>query len=152
MNSLVIDEDAFDGLDDDQREVLEKAATQTREWAIERELQPTPRLAKAFCEQGRTRSSWRATADLAALERATAPVTAELERDEQTGELIEAIRDAEADVAVSAAPTGALRRHGAGSTRRRLAKLDGVYRFEITDEHLRKAGVTTRPRSPRTTA
>ena len=143
VNSLVVNQDAFDGLDEGQGETLEQAATQTREWAIE-ETPSDAELARTFCERGSS-LALASEADIAALARATQPVTAELERDPQTRAIIEAIRGLKRDVAVSATTPEPCAKAGGGAgagADKDISQLDGVYRWETTDEHLRQAGVT----------
>ena len=136
VNSLVIGDEVFDGLDDAQRKVLAQAAAQTREWAIE-ESPTDADAAEAFCADGR-RVVLASEQQVAALERAAAPVTAELESDGQTASIIEAIRALKGDVP-DAKPSGCGQAPDASA---RSSKFDGVYRFRITDEQLRKAGIT----------
>ena len=136
VNSLVIGDEVFDGLDDAQRKVLAQAAAQTREWAIE-ESPTDADAAEAFCADGR-RVVLASDQQVAALERAAAPVTAELESDGQTASIIEAIRALKGDVP-DVKPSGCGQAPDASA---RSSKFDGVYRFRITDEQLRKAGIT----------
>ncbi len=136
VNSLVIGDKAFDRLDDAQRDVLAEAATQTREWAIE-ESPTDAEAAEAFCADGR-RVVLASDQQLAALERAAAPVNAELESDGPTASIIEAIRALERDV-----PD--VKPSGCGRAAVRSSKYDGVYRFRITDAQLHKAGITSPP-------
>ena len=136
VNSLVIGDKAFDGLDDAQRKLIAEAAAATRDWAIE--ASPTDaEAAEAFCADGR-RVVLATEQQLAALEAAAAPVTAELESDPQTASSIEAIQALKQDVSADA-PVGCGKAAPAAAD---SAKFDGVYRFEITDEQLRDAGLT----------
>ena len=145
-NALVINDDALERLDDEQREVLENAAAQTRDWAIEN-LPSDAEQADAYCDAGGA-VVLASDSELAALERATAPVSAALERDGPTRELIEAIRARKGEVA-AAAPAAAcgtpLGRDATRSGGTADKRFDGVYRFEITDAELRHAGITERP-------
>jgi Bacterial extracellular solute-binding protein, family 7 len=143
---LVVNHDVLDDLDGDQRAVLEQAAAETRDWAIDAATSDAD-AAAAYCTTGGA-VVLASDAEIAALQRATAPVYAELERDEQTRRLIEAIRRRKDEVAPAtpAAPCGRpaepdeARSGGATDTR-----FDGVYRFEITDAELREVAVTSRP-------
>lgn len=143
-NALVANDDVLEDLDESQREILERAAAQTREWAIE----STPdeaQAAQAYCEDGGA-VVLASEADVAALEEATVPVYAELEGDKQTKSLIEAIRELEEEIAVSATAPAGCGETGAGAgaepTATPISRFDGVYRFEITDKQLRDVGVT----------
>jgi TRAP-type C4-dicarboxylate transport system substrate-binding protein len=149
-NALVIDDEAFDGLDDRQRDVLRTAAAETREWAID----TTPSdaaAARSHCKRGHA-VVLVGDEDIAALEAAAAPVIAELERDEQTRRLIDRIRDLKRQTTVSATAPVRCGNPGdsaagtddgtapAGADDR--STLAGVYRFEVTEEDLRAEGVT----------
>jgi TRAP-type C4-dicarboxylate transport system substrate-binding protein len=144
-NALVINDEALERLDERRRAVLEKAAVETREWAI----QTLPSDADAAAEYCRSGGAvvLASDADLAALERATAPVYAELERDEQTRQLIEAIRQRKNEVAPPAPPAACGRPEGRDEARAGGGadpRFDGVYRIELTDADLRAAGITAR--------
>ena len=104
----------------------------------------TRELAQAFCKQG-ARLVMASKQDLAALERAEQPVTAELERDEPTKQVMEAIRDLKQEVAVSATAAPGCGQDGdsaASTSENDISQLDGIYRYETTDDDLREAGVT----------
>jgi TRAP-type C4-dicarboxylate transport system substrate-binding protein len=149
-NALVIGDEVFEGLDERQRDVLRKAAAGTRGWAIE----TTPsdaEAARAHCERGNA-VVLVGDEDIAALEKAAAPVIAGLERDDQTRRLIDRIRDLRRQTTVSAtapvrcgnpggpAAGGGDRSAPAGADH--PSTLAGVYRFEVTEEDLRAEGVT----------
>jgi TRAP-type C4-dicarboxylate transport system substrate-binding protein len=134
VNSLVIADAAYGRLDDAQRKVLAEAAAQTRDWAIE-ESPTDAEAAEAFCATGQS-VVLASDGQLAALEQAAAPVTAELESDEQTASIIESIRALKQDAAAPAAAACGR------PARAHSPKFDGVYRFRITDAQLRDAGVT----------
>jgi TRAP-type C4-dicarboxylate transport system substrate-binding protein len=142
VNSLVIGSEAYRDLDEDQRELLAKAAAQTRDWAIQSNPSDAE-AARSFCRQGGAVVN-AGDADVAALVDATAPVYAELERDQLTKELIAAIRELKQSTTVSAdAPVecGGKPEAGGGPA---TDAVDGVYRFRVTDEELRAEGVTDR--------
>jgi TRAP-type C4-dicarboxylate transport system substrate-binding protein len=144
VNSLVVNAEVYDRLDDGQRDVLAKAATETREWAID-EIPTDVEAARAFCGEGNA-IVVADEADVAALERATQRVYAELERDQQTATIIAAIRELKRESAVSATTSVACGEtdpsHGSQAAGGNVSEFNGVYRFEITDEDLREAGVT----------
>ncbi len=104
VNSLVINQKVQESLTEDQRAVLLDAAAKTREWAIAKT--PTDAdAAKAYCDGGG--SVVLASADdVAALEKATAPLYEELEQDAQTRQLIADIR-AVKESSPAAAPVAA---------------------------------------------
>jgi TRAP-type C4-dicarboxylate transport system substrate-binding protein len=141
---LVINDEAFAKLDEDRRRVLERAAAETREWATE--MAPSDaEAAQLYCAKGGV-VALAGGDDVAALEAATAPVYAELERDPVTKELIAAIRDLRDGLAPPPAATACGRALAAArGSGRATARFDGVYRFEITDEQLRDAGITNPP-------
>jgi TRAP-type C4-dicarboxylate transport system substrate-binding protein len=137
VNTLVIGDAAYDRLDEAQRRAISEAAAQTRDLLIQ-DNPSDAEAAKAFCADGR-RVVLASEQQLAALEHAAAPVMAELESDEQTASIVAAIRGMKTDAAGAPAP------EPCGEVARSVsAKFDGVYRFRITDEQLREAGVTER--------
>ena len=85
-NALVVNDEVFAGLDDGQREILRKAAAQTRDWAIET-IPDDAEAAKAYCDKGGA-VVMASAADVAALEQATASVNTELEHDPETQRII----------------------------------------------------------------
>jgi hypothetical protein len=140
VNSLVIGSKAYKDLDADQRELLSKAAAQTRDWAIAAGPSDAE-AARSYCRKG-GRVVSAGEADVAALEERTAPVYAELERDRPTRELIAAIRKLKESTTVSAdhaVTCGSEPKAGGGSAPHAI---DGVYRFKTTDKELRDNGIT----------
>ena len=145
-NALVVNDKVFAGLDDGQREILRKAAAQTRDWAIET-IPGDAEAAKAYCDKGGA-VVMASAADVAALEQATAPVTAELEHDPETQRIIAQIRALKARAAAPAAPapcgvpdTGdraAGETVGAGEA----TAIDGAYRVELTQDELLARGLS----------
>jgi TRAP-type C4-dicarboxylate transport system substrate-binding protein len=148
-NALVINHEALAELDEGQREILEQAAQQTRDWAIE----TTPKdaeAASAYCRKGGV-VVLASAADVAALERAAAPVYADLERDPQTKRFISRIRALASDLAAMEAATacdgsaggtsaGAVRIAGVKAGKRAFP--EGVYRIELPFDYLRSKGFT----------
>jgi TRAP-type C4-dicarboxylate transport system substrate-binding protein len=136
VNSLVISDKAYDALSEQQRDTLTKAAAQTRDWAIDRSPTDTE-AAQAWCHGGRS-IVLASQPQLAALRQAAAPVTQQLERNAGTARLIAAIRDLGQGVSAPApAACGASSRDGADN-----ARINGVYRFTISDGQLREHGIT----------
>jgi TRAP-type C4-dicarboxylate transport system substrate-binding protein len=145
-NALVINDDALAELDEGRREILEQAAAQTREWAIET-LPNDAEAAKAYCENGGAVVLASGT-DVAALERAAASVYAELEQDPQTKEFIGRIRVLGSTIAVptatpctrsaNAVTTGVAAARDAG----RSAFPEGVYRYQLPFDYLLSKGFT----------
>ena len=144
--TLVVDADVFEGLDDEQRRILGDAAVQTRDWAI-RAMPTEAEAARKYCEGG-GRIVLAGEADLAALEQAVTPVYAELERDPETRSLIDQIRalvTADSSTAPSlhaqcAAPAGVAASDRAGPT-----VLDGVYRTSFTLAELQRSPLLEAP-------
>jgi TRAP-type C4-dicarboxylate transport system substrate-binding protein len=137
VNSLVINADVHRGLDAGERDIIERAAERTRAWAVD----ATPsdvEAARTWCNHhGIVLAS---DPDLAALERATAPVYAELERDSQTKRLIARIRELKSELAVSAVePCSARAQSSARPTD--TAGLIGVWRTHPTYEEGIAAGL-----------
>jgi hypothetical protein len=142
-NAIVVNARALEQLDAGQRTILAQAADETRASIIE----STPddaELARAYCESepGSGRVIVLASdVDVAALEAATAPVYAELERDALTKRVIERIRArkrSQRDAAATACGESAATLANAKAT----SALDGKYRFEVTDEELRAEGAS----------
>jgi TRAP-type C4-dicarboxylate transport system substrate-binding protein len=52
VNTLVINSDVFDELDDERKDVLRTAAADTREWAASTQAVPETELAAAHCDGG----------------------------------------------------------------------------------------------------
>ena len=145
-NALVVNEEVFAGLDDEQRGILRKAAVQTRDWAIET-IRDDADGANAYCEQGGA-VVMASAAEVAALERATASVTAELEQDPQTKRFIAEIRGLKARATAPAPPGPCGEPHtggrAAGETRGagKATRIDGAYRAELTDDELVARGLS----------
>jgi TRAP-type C4-dicarboxylate transport system substrate-binding protein len=104
VESLVVNADVFAGLTDEQQTTLRDAAEATRDWAVA-ETPDEHGDAQWFCQLG-GQVVWADEADVDALERATAPVYADLEADPGTRSMIAAIRGAtdRAPAPVPAAP------------------------------------------------
>ena len=145
-NALVVNDDVFAGLDDEQRGILRKAAGQTRDWAIET-IPDDAAGAKAYCDQGGS-VVLASAAEVAALEKATASVYADLEDDPETKRAIDEIRSLKAGATAPAAPApcGAPDTGGqaAGETvdAGEATAIDGVYRAELTDDELVARGLS----------
>jgi TRAP-type C4-dicarboxylate transport system substrate-binding protein len=144
VHGLVVNTKAFQRLTDRQRAILRRAAVDTRRYVIRTNVSEAAAAAQ-FCRNGGAIVA-SSPADLAGLERATAPLYATLERDPLTRRLIERIRQLERGTradspiplcepakAAAAGPTTKVR---AGPT-----IPDGIYRKEITEQALLAAGV-----------
>jgi TRAP-type C4-dicarboxylate transport system substrate-binding protein len=138
---LVINDDVADRLDAQQRTAVEKAAIETRDWMI-RTGPRDAEAARGYCRGGGAVVLAK-RGDIAALQAATAPVTATLERDPKTRDLIAAIRERRRgiDPPVPVACGHQADARGAAARGGADARFDGVYRFAITDRQLRAAGV-----------
>ena len=153
VNALVVNADAFAGLDAEQRELLEEAAARTRSWAIA--AAPTDaEAAKAYCARGGT-VVLASDADVAALEAAVRPVYARLEQDPRTKSLIDRIRELKAEVAApSSSSVAGCRGASAGgasagapvgaAARRATAFPEGVYRAELPTRVPARSGACNR--------
>ena len=140
--TLVINDALWSGLDDAQREILTTASDATRAWAIAN--QPKDNEAAAtFCVGGGTVVLADA-AGIAAFRAAEAPVYAALEADPAAKRAIDAIKarangtsGAEVKGCEAAASAGG----GAGANVGDQTALDGVYRYEVTEEYLLERGL-----------
>lgn len=142
INSLVINSDRHDRLTDDQRAILADAAGRTVDWAIDHALSTTEG-AEQFCNNG-GRIVLASQAEVSELERAAAPVYAELEQDAAVKALIDRIRELRPNTVSkgNVAPCGA----GSADTSPdpavdASAFPEGTYRMEMTAEFLMEAGV-----------
>jgi TRAP-type C4-dicarboxylate transport system substrate-binding protein len=143
-NALVINARRLDGLDDTERRILTEAARRTQRWAIDH--RPTDADAsQAFCRAG-GRVVLAGAAHLAELERAAAPVYAELERDLMTRTLIASIRAMKRDLPEPPAPVACGDASDAAAPVAAAAStatvLDGVYRAELTEDELLARGLS----------
>lgn len=145
-NVLAINADAYGGLTDDQRSILERAAGETLDWAIENRPDDLE-AAAGFCDEGGT-IVLASDADLAALEQAVQPVYDELEADPQTEAHLEAIRQlklAAAEPSAAPEPCGTDFVAGSGEqpsgTSAENSAINGVYRWELSEEAMRAAGI-----------
>jgi TRAP-type C4-dicarboxylate transport system substrate-binding protein len=106
VNTLVANSDVLGGLSAANRDILQKAAAATREWALVHRASEAANAA-AYCNRGGKIVN-ATTADLRAFEQAEQPVYAELEQDASTKEMIGRIRTLKSSVQVPAAGVAAL--------------------------------------------
>jgi TRAP-type C4-dicarboxylate transport system substrate-binding protein len=149
VTTLVVNAQRFDSLPARTREALERAATATRDWAIE----TTPSMvedATAYCEAGGTIATASA-ADREGIERATAPVLADLRSDAVTEQVIEAIEAiaASGDFPVPRVAACDGEAGGASGPSEPLTAPgdpgdlpSGSYRVEFTPQYLRSIGLS----------
>ena len=100
VNSLVINQKVLQDMTEQQRAIVRDAAAATRAWAIA-ETPTDAAAAKAYCDGGGS-VVLAPAADVAALERATAPLYDELEQDPATKQVIAEIRAVKATAAATA--------------------------------------------------
>jgi TRAP-type C4-dicarboxylate transport system substrate-binding protein len=142
-NAIFVDSNTFSGLTADQRDILRRAAVNTREWAS-RQHPDVVNSAAAYCSKGYGDVVLASTSQLAALRAATAPVDAELRKDEFTRSAIERIEDLKATLpqppviaaCTSAASDRAQSTETADATTAPAGiddqtAVDGTWRFEI---------------------
>ena len=140
VNSLVVNQEVRDGLDDEQWTVLTRAADRTRDWVL-RTLPADNASAEEFCAEG-GRIVAAGPADLAALRGSTAVVTRSLRTDPVTAGILGRIEDLKRSTS-AARPTTSC---GTDGPSREVSSLDGVYRTTVTAEAFRAAGVTSEDR------
>jgi TRAP-type C4-dicarboxylate transport system substrate-binding protein len=146
VNTLVINSEVFDDLDDERQDVLRTAAAGALEWVVTTQAVPESDLAAAHCDAGGS-VVLTTDAELTRFEEAAASVYARLEQDETTRDLIERIRQLKADMpepgAVEAceSPSQDVVDSSEGEADDLSTFPDGVYRMEITAEFLEEAGV-----------
>jgi TRAP-type C4-dicarboxylate transport system substrate-binding protein len=145
INTLVINSDVFDELDDERQEALRTAAEDTREWAASTQAMPEPELATAHCDRGGS-VVLTTDAELKAFEQAAASVYAEIEQNETTRGLIEHIRELKAempepDAVEPCGPTSETADSEGNDPASDPSFPEGAYRMEMTAELLTEAGV-----------
>jgi TRAP-type C4-dicarboxylate transport system substrate-binding protein len=142
--TVVVNERRYAKLADQQRRVLRTAAARAAERAAAvMAANSDAKLAPRQCARGRVVLA--SGADRAALEQATRPVYAELERDPQVKATIAAIRELKRGTPPEPAPripASCSRPASAARARERDPSfLDGTYRWRITRAGARKVGV-----------
>jgi TRAP-type C4-dicarboxylate transport system substrate-binding protein len=141
--TLFAGDDAYEGLDEDQREAVRKAAKLTAAHAAAHP--PSERaLVRNFCREGPPFSAVAASpADIAALEAAAQPVYTQLERDPDTKATIAAIRALEAasPAATAASPpvTCEFEATAVSGRERSPSIVNGTYHWRVTEEGGRAA-------------
>jgi TRAP-type C4-dicarboxylate transport system substrate-binding protein len=145
LGALVMYADAFDDLTVGQQELLQQAVAETLQWSLDTR-QSDVDAAAAFCEQGGT-VALASQADLAALRDAAQPVYDELEADPVAAADLATVRARAADLGAVPVPKPCGQPGTGGLLGDDLAFADdpgiinGVYRWELTEEGLRAAGV-----------
>jgi TRAP-type C4-dicarboxylate transport system substrate-binding protein len=140
VNSLVVDQDAWSELTDDQRDTLREAAERTVPWVLEGRV-PEAEAAQQFCRRG-GRVVLAEESTVAEIVEAARPVYDELERDAQTKALIGRIRDLSVPAEAAAAacdPPAERDTAAAGAVDARL--LDGVWRMDVSYQEGVDAGL-----------
>ncbi len=148
VNTLVVQTKAFEGLTSGHADVLREAAVATRD-AIVADPPDEAALAQEFCAQG-GRVVAASDADLSALELASQPVYAELERDPATQRMLEQILQMKADIAPPApiaqcgpaAGTVTPSKGPAGVADTGGLFPEGVYRMEIGEAAFLAEGIS----------
>ena len=153
VNALVANAESIESLSDDHRDVLRRAATDTIAFAVDTNRTEHD-LAEQYCADGGSVALTDA-ADLAELAELAAPVVAELEADETTRRIVDAIRELKstvtADSATAAAACGPAVEEASNPTgsesdadvpRGGVGAPDGVYRVEISLDDVEAAGLT----------
>ncbi len=150
VNSLVVNTEVFDGLSSTAQEALVAAAEATRDWTVEAMSDPVEDAA-AYCGAGGT-VVHAAPGDVAAMRRATDPVFDDLNADPTTRQIIEDIAELAASAgtvpAVVPLCDGTGEQGPAPETSGPLTAPgdpgdlpEGVYRYELTPDFLRDAGL-----------
>ena len=140
VNSLVVDADVYDSLTDEQRTILNEAATTTTNWAIDT-LPTDADAAAAYCDG--FHSIVEATdTDLQSLHDAAAPVVAELRQDPATARMIDEIEQLAEQSPVLPAASVTCEAAGAGQPTGEEHLLNGVYQFDLTVDDLHAGGLT----------
>ena len=157
-DTLVANGRAYKRLSGKQRSWLRQAAARTVDRAISKYVWSEAKLVHVWCRNGGGRVIAPSPAQLAALHRAAAPVTADLERDPQTKSLIAQISRLKASTSpgprVVVPPACSAAKRGLASpvpdqpsANRTSTVLDGTYRYVLTKADARTHG-TPGDRSP----
>ena len=146
VNALVANEDSFERLSDEQREILQEAATQTLRYVV-RNAPTEAERAAVYCRNGGA-IAFTSAGDVAALERAAQPVYEALQADRQTKRLIEQIRAMKGQLSArpgaspaACGPPDAGGTAPASTNARPSAFPEGVYRKELVPEELIEQGL-----------
>jgi TRAP-type C4-dicarboxylate transport system substrate-binding protein len=142
-STLFANEAAWRALDPGQRDALREAADQAVRQVVGDRLSES-RLVRGYCEQGGVMLA--GPANVAAFERATRPVYAELERDPETRGYIEEIRALKAASPPSPppdVPTGCSRpgTPAGGPAAASRDAFNGTYRWRLTADGARRTGL-----------
>jgi hypothetical protein len=148
VNSLVINASTYSRLTPEVQSIISAAALRTRDWSAGRPDHLRANV-QTFCASGGT-VVFATAAEIAGLRAATAPVTAELQRDRATRTWIESISELARtmDSAPVPAPTCERRPASTSSPSPRLvpgefsAFPEGTFRAKVPADVLRRAGVS----------
>ena len=146
VNALVANEDSFGRLSDEQREILQEAATKALRYVV-RNAPTEAERAAVYCRNGGA-IAFTSVGDVAALERAAQPVYEALQADPQTKRLIEQIRTMKEQLSArpgtSPAACGSPDAGGTAPVTTDSgpsAFPEGVYRKELVPEELIEGGL-----------
>jgi TRAP-type C4-dicarboxylate transport system substrate-binding protein len=145
VNALVANDDSFSRLSDEQREILQEAATKALRYIV-RNAPTEAERAAVYCRNGGA-IAFTSPGDVAALERAAQPVYEALRADPQTKKLIEQIRAMKARLSGTRdALPEACGPAGSGpapaSTGAEPSEFpEGVYRADVPAEYLIEKGM-----------
>ena len=145
VNAIVVNDDAFARISDEQRKILREAAGRAQRSVIQN-APGESQNAEQYCGIG-GRIAFASRADLASLERAAQPVYTVLEQDPGTKAFIERIRAIKAsregpDPALPAACTASQAEpEPAPETEKTATFPEGVYRADLPAEHLIAKGM-----------
>ena len=144
VNSLVINSKVFRELTPTTTRVLKDAASATQRWVLDHRITEAE-AARVYCSGGGAIVA-ASDSDLAALARAVQPVYDQLERDAATKRLLDRIRELKRTVQVPAQDLATPCQAGARATPPPAtgdqSVLNGIYRYQITQQELRDLGVT----------
>lgn len=152
LGALVMNVEAFDDLTESQQQLLQQAAAQTLQWSIDTRESDLD-AAATFCEQGGT-VALANEAELAALRDATQTVYDDLETDPAVAADIATVRAMAADLRAAPSPEACVPQPAGEKLGGELTFADdpgiinGVYRFELTEDELRAARVPERQIEP----
>jgi TRAP-type C4-dicarboxylate transport system substrate-binding protein len=149
INTLFVNTDVLEDLTGHQQDVLRDAAIATRDWAVDNNVDDA-QLSEAYCAAGGT-IVLAEESQVEAFRVATQAVYDELEQNDATAAMIDRIRDladgvaadpvapcAPAAIPESTVPPPDTTEPSESGT---ALKLDGLYRFEFTEQELLDAGI-----------
>jgi TRAP-type C4-dicarboxylate transport system substrate-binding protein len=140
IQTVIMNRQAFDALTAEQHEILRRAGREALESELARIERDEAQALAVVCEHRKLALETASSSELRALREAVQPVFDELERDEETRDLIAAIRELR-DNHVSSSPASPRCPQKGGSAAKTAAALEGLWETTWTRDRLIAAGI-----------